>query len=101
MAFLRWRIELARRTHTVNGSWRFDPLGLGLLYAAQRHSTHGFLSAICATRSGNWREDSESAAVYSNEPREMMLTGSGDGIAIPSEQIESGIRSITTDDIHT
>ncbi len=42
----------------------------------------------------------ESAAVYSNEPREMMLTGSGDGIAIPSEQIESGIRSITTDDIH-
>ncbi len=58
MAFLRWRIELARRTHTVNGSWRFDPLGLGLLMQRRDIPPHGFLSAICATRSGNWREDS-------------------------------------------
>ncbi len=42
----------------------------------------------------------ETAAVYNSEPRAMQLAGTSDGIAIPSEQIESGIRCLTTDDFH-
>ncbi len=40
----------------------------------------------------------EGAAVYSSESRGMELIGKGDGLAIPASTIETGIRSVTTDD---
>ncbi|MEQ1827268.1 MAG: hypothetical protein ABL921_15030 [Pirellula sp.] len=39
----------------------------------------------------------ESAAVYTNEVSSMELIGNGDGSARPSDKIETGIRSITTE----
>jgi hypothetical protein len=42
----------------------------------------------------------EAAAVYRSDVSEMELVGQGDGTAAPSNKIESGIRSITTDDLH-
>ncbi len=43
----------------------------------------------------------ESAAVYSNESRAMELEGRGDGLAIPSSKIETGVRSLVTDDFQS
>ena len=40
----------------------------------------------------------ESAAVYTEDPSAMELIGKGDGLAEPAEGIESGIRSVITDD---
>ena len=43
----------------------------------------------------------EGAAVYSNDSRSMELTAKGDGLAIPSSNIETGIRSVVTDDFQS
>ena len=43
----------------------------------------------------------ESAAVYSGESRAMELIGKGDGLAIPSSKIETGVRSVVTDDFQS
>lgn len=40
----------------------------------------------------------EAAAVYSSDSRSMELIGKGDGLAIPSSTIETGVRSIATED---
>jgi hypothetical protein len=40
----------------------------------------------------------EGAAVYSSDSPSMELLGKGDGLAIPSPTIETGLRSVTTDD---
>jgi hypothetical protein len=40
----------------------------------------------------------ESAAVFTSDSRSMELVGKGDGMASPSESIESGVRTLTTDD---
>jgi hypothetical protein len=42
----------------------------------------------------------EGAAVYSSDSRAMDLVAKGDGLAIPSSNIETGIRSIVTEDLH-
>lgn len=44
---------------------------------------------------------SEGAAVYSNQSQSMELIGKGDGLAIPSPNIQSGIRSVITDDFQS
>lgn len=43
----------------------------------------------------------EGAAVYSSESTSMELNGKGDGLAIPSSSIETGIRCVTTDDFQS
>jgi hypothetical protein len=43
----------------------------------------------------------EAAAVYSSDSRSMELIGKGDGLAIPAPNIETGIRSVTTDDFQS
>ncbi len=43
----------------------------------------------------------EGAAIYSNESRSMELIGKGDGLAIPSSKIETGVRSVITDDFQS
>jgi hypothetical protein len=43
----------------------------------------------------------EGAAVYSSDSQSMELVGKGDGLAIPSSNIETGIRSMVTDDLQS
>lgn len=43
----------------------------------------------------------ESAAVYSSDSRAMELIGKGDGLAFPSSKIETGVRSVVTDDFQS
>ncbi len=43
----------------------------------------------------------EGAAVYSNESQAMELVGKGDGFAVPSPNIETGIRSVVIDDFQS
>ncbi len=100
MATIRSSTECSWVDHSITCPLRFGSTYDRILYAATRDSADGLIASVCPSWCRDRNDSQEIVAVYNSEPRAMQLTGTRDGIAIPSEKIESGIRSLTMTDFH-